>query len=859
MQGQPPEATPAGGLPPLKLAGKTFVIVGMRANWSPECRFPSLIEAEGGRVAEKVTADLDFLLAANPSPRGQWADEKKAEQLIQKKGARIRMIDRTAFHQLLALDREEALALLRGGEEGVRRWNVFQEFAGASARDGIPIAPLAGADFRGARLSGVQLWKIAPDGCDFRGGGPGRGGARFRKGGARFDAARLAGAGFWGLSDCTLVGADLAGTKLNRLLRCDLTNATLEGGALWRTEVEESTFRNANLRKANLEKSVFRGNDFAGADLTGANLEDAILAGEGLAGIRLDGACLARCDLTGAALAQASLAGADLNKAVLAGADLTGADLRGADLANADLTGARLDGADFTGANVLGARIDADQLAAASGLASMQPVGDGDAGAHLRELDLSTRKMQRFATKIVLELGEEWVEVKAWAGKGRNWERAATGWHLYSPTRENLFKHEDAPSLSAAMAALANHWHAAAPVLESVRIEAKNEPKRKDLWALAVRAWAEAFRLPVPDATALEELRSRRQAAFRRWRDQLLAELRTGANGVERWNRRGIFLHEMLSDFTEADLREADLTGVCFYEVDLSSGRFDGARLLRGRFKSCPVRSAGFRGAVLAEARCEGTSFDGADFRQADLRGASFSSCSFRGVDFHGARLQGAGFGYGSLVGADLSAADLTDARFKGTEHDETTRWPADYVPALAMQWLGKGPNPAVYHPTRPVTELDFKTFLVRLAANVQPERLAKALAMLKADRFQLFAEVSEDAVIGVVKSQTDPDLVYSCRLASDGRFACCTQKLQPCGGLKDALCKHLLVLIVGLAKADRLNRGPADRWVEASRTRHPELDRDAMSETFIRFKGAEAGEIDWRPTETIPEDFYAL
>jgi hypothetical protein len=31
------------------------------------------------------------------------------------------------------------------------------------------------------------------------------------------------------------------------------------------------------------------------------------------------------------------------------------------------------------------------------------------------------------------------------------------------------------------------------------------------------------------------------------------------------------------------------------------------------------------------------------------------------------------------------------------------------------------------------------------------------------------------------------------------------------------------------------------------------------MSATFIRYKGAEAGEVDWRPTETIPEDYYAF
>jgi hypothetical protein len=130
---------------------------------------------------------------------------------------------------------------------------------------------------------------------------------------------------------------------------------------------------------------------------------------------------------------------------------------------------------------------------------------------------------------------------------------------------------------------------------------------------------------------------------------------------------------------------------------------------------------------------------------------------------------------------------------------------------------------------------------------------------MLKAERFQLFADLKEDAIAGVVKSQTSNDLVYSCRLAADGSFGCCTQNLRHCGGLRGALCKHLLVLIIGLAKAGELDAATVNHWIELSRSRKPTLDEDAMSATFLRYKGAEAGEVDWRPTETIPEDFYAM
>jgi hypothetical protein len=155
--------------------------------------------------------------------------------------------------------------------------------------------------------------------------------------------------------------------------------------------------------------------------------------------------------------------------------------------------------------------------------------------------------------------------------------------------------------------------------------------------------------------------------------------------------------------------------------------------------------------------------------------------------------------------------------------------------------------------------KLDLKGFIKKLSAATDASRMQKATKMLKADRFQLFAEVNDTHVVGIVKSQTDAELLYSCRLTSSGGFACCTQNLFPCGGLRGALCKHILVLITGLAQNGQLDADTANKWAAASRKQKPVLDKDVMSETFIRYKGAQAGEVDWRPTETIPEDYYAL
>ncbi len=154
---------------------------------------------------------------------------------------------------------------------------------------------------------------------------------------------------------------------------------------------------------------------------------------------------------------------------------------------------------------------------------------------------------------------------------------------------------------------------------------------------------------------------------------------------------------------------------------------------------------------------------------------------------------------------------------------------------------------------------IDLPGLVKKLERSIDPAKLEKATSMLKADRFQLFAEVDADHLIGVVKSQSEPDRFYSCRLAANGEFACCTQNLNVCGGLRGSLCKHLLVLIVGLAQAGQLDPTLADTWSSASKKKKPVLDRDVMSQAFIRYKGAQAGEVDWRPTETMPEDYYAL
>ena len=60
----------------------------------------------------------------------------------------------------------------------------------------------------------------------------------------------------------------------------------------------------------------------------------------------------------------------------------------------------------------------------------------------------------------------------------------------------------------------------------------------------------------------------------------------------------------------------------------------------------------------------------------------------------------------------------------------------------------------------------------------------------------------------------------------ADGTFSCCTQNLLPCGGLQGRICKHLLVLVVGLVKSGQADPTLVDRWITASGV--PEMSAEA-------------------------------
>src|SRR5262249_4978151 len=150
--------------------------------------------------------------------------------------------------------------------------------------------------------------------------------------------------------------------------------------------------------------------------------------------------------------------------------------------------------------------------------------------------------------------------------------------------------------------------------------------------------------------------------------------------------------------------------------------------------------------------KCSEANFAGANLREANLQAALFNDASLKDAD-----LTQADFRYAMLRGTDLRGAKLDEAMLDGVQYDESTRLPQGFVPPPEMVWKGKKlPSALLQTVAASTAPMDFDAFFKQLPSRVAADRLAKALQMLKADRFHLFGDVTDDFLRGVVRSQSD-------------------------------------------------------------------------------------------------------
>jgi hypothetical protein len=144
-------------------------------------------------------------------------------------------------------------------------------------------------------------------------------------------------------------------------------------------------------------------------------------------------------------------------------------------------------------------------------------------------------------------------------------------------------------------------------------------------------------------------------------RDEALKLLRSGPDGVAKWNRRREG-GENIPELDNADLPGVELIGINLLGANLSGGNLTEAKLRGANLSQAKLRKAKLRGAELQEADLRGADLLGADLAGADLLEADLSVADLRKVNLAGANLNKARLITVDLRGADLSGALLMAA-----------------------------------------------------------------------------------------------------------------------------------------------------------------------------------------------------
>jgi uncharacterized protein YjbI with pentapeptide repeats len=793
------------------------------------------VARRGGRVVDVVTDDLGYLVLGETATA---AFKNKAEALNRRGVAKIQILELDEFERLVNPTAAEILPMLTAGSDGTSRaLTLIKEMSTKLDLRGVDLRqlqlPTPSADEEALDLSLLDVQE-----ADLRG--------------VMLDRTE-----FESLEGARLDGASLCHSHVSFAERASLKNANLQCASGF-VKVAEADFSGADLRHSELH---FHGH---GVKLVRANLEGAIVRFVGLQEADFTAAKATDADFTRGAIsksnfARANLRGAKLTLAKLQNSDFSGADLRDADLTGADLSGANLTGAKLKGSSWQLAKFDAAAVDRSADLKSSEIIEANRFGPKLEAF----RKVVKRAAQIQFELKFQRIgSLITVKGSFDMWNKVTWEEPGEGQGTSTTFEIEaDDPAVM--LLSLGHRFRDAQWQFDDVAVKSvKSRVSGNDLKSLVVEAVCEAFATEPPTEEAVKAQQKSRQSSEAEFRQQMLAQLKSGAAGIKRWNELTDSGREGVGHLRDADFSKAKLASVNFRRLDLRRARFERANLREANLYDAKLQNACLAQARLDRAEASRCNLTEADLSKASLKKTCLSFGILRGARFCDADLTGASFLGADVRGADFATANLSKVDWNQAKHDEATRWPASFDQYADLVWAGTGPNPAHAHVQKQRAAggpIDLPTFLKRLEEETDAGKLDKALSMLKADRFRLFAEVQADSVIGIVKSQGDPDLVYSCRLDATGKYACCTQNLNICGGLRGSLCKHLLVLIVGLTQAGQLDPTQTDLWIAASKLQKPELDKELMSETFLRYKGAEAGEVDWRPTETLPEDYYAV
>ncbi len=267
-------------------------------------------------------------------------------------------------------------------------------------------------------------------------------------------------------------------------------------------------------------------------------------------------------------------------------------------------------------------------------------VAQADNPSHIKvsQLEEAAGQAEKFDLTVTFELNSGALATYKIARKGTYFSaekvsyKGQTGHSSLLAAMKKLLSHEQVTSLKALV----------------VKVS-KGALTAREIRPLAIAAWAEAANITCPDEASVGKEVQSAIGQQRAMREQLVADLKGGADGLKRFHARLHSENAVAKHLKEIDLSGLDLTGLSFYKSgisDIQNSNFERSNLTDARFVLCDLSECNFRSAIMDGADLKSSGCTLACFSQASLVQASFRGATLTCTDFGGADLTGVDFGH---------------------------------------------------------------------------------------------------------------------------------------------------------------------------------------------------------------------
>jgi uncharacterized protein YjbI with pentapeptide repeats len=813
------------------LTGQSFWLDRKVRLWT-RSQLGTLITLRGGSVADAIAPGLTYVVL--DPVRKATSGTSEPEQQATSAGARVIYLD--DLHTLLCPGRDEALDLLRGGPANAERWAAILPLATSSAEIDLAGADLSGLNlagftFRRCNLAGANLAGVNFDGATF----VGLHDAVFRKAGS------MRGLTISSARGCDFDDLDLAGVKLDgRFDKCTFRRTILREAEAASVEFLDCVATEADWSQANFAGCVATKLNALTLRCQGTQLNHANFTEARLDGADFTDAALEEAVFEGAHLEHSCFGRANLHGANFSGGTVEGTDFRGANLADADFTSTKVTGADFGNANIRGAKL----------------VRPGAVGK--KKTTTTPTQTSAQATPSVPQLVPQLAQLRDALNQAPNWVLSfalVTEAHgLQRWTFETQGKGRFRTTCDTRGEAVQNtttDWvqvlvdlHAtnrtALPQVDTVRVLPRALGESLEL--LPAQAICSLFGIAVPQEAPLPV------SLLTALTGGVESFLRKSEESLQRWNATPSLERKVLADCRNVNLSGLKLAHLEFGELDASGVNFEKTDLSGAQLSKTILRHAHLREARLKDANLVSADCRGADAEKADLTNARLTSSDWRGANLQSANLKTADLKQARFQAADLSDANLSDVKVENTQYDEGTRFPEGFKPGRGWVSTSASADEA---------PADFNALVTTLTGLFGFARWRDLTSLFNAGLVPLWSEGNPDGMRGVVPEAAKSTAFRACHLTSSGGHQCGTQNFALCDEGRTGVCKHLMVLLLDLARRERIPLGNAVAWARLSLAHDGALDRTALAAIFAAY--AESTQSDYRPNETLPEDYYAL